>query len=539
VTLRNGGRHKGRNGDRPRNSEQDAPSESPAIHAREAELAVLSAMLLDASVAARGAAELHASMFDVEKYRQVFEGMQHLVERGLEVDPVTLLDAGFSQRTVTEIMDAVSHSSSYPNHAKAVKDAAQRRQLHATARAIALDAGDAGLAFPIAIARAQELITRLPRAAGAGFRLLSDIEIEGLERPHGIVGDMLFARTLAVLFGAPGSGKSFVALDWSLSIASGTPWLGREVDQGTVVYVAPEGSSGLGSRIRAWKAARRVRGSVDAHFLPATASLLSDADMVRLSESIRSLPEMPRLVVFDTLARSMPGGDENSSTDMGIAIAAADRIREEIGCTVLLVHHTNAGGERERGSTALRGAADTMLALRDGDETGLVLECVKQKDAPAFQKIRIKLQSVSDSCTVITATDQWQLSDSMPQNFLETLQSLPRHFGSDEVAAGKWQEVTAGVPPRTFYRAVKWLQEMGYVAQKAAGRAKYYRITEAGEAAITATTANYCQTTANAITATTANPCPPLGGQGISRETLGSNGSEQLEEEWEEIRGRA
>ena len=49
--------------------------------------------------------------------------------------------------------------------------------------------------------------------------------------------------------------------------------------------------------------------------------------------------EEPKLIIFDTLARCMVGGDENSPLDMGRAVAAADRVRVETGAAVLLVHH--------------------------------------------------------------------------------------------------------------------------------------------------------------------------------------------------------
>ena len=48
---------------------------------------------------------------------------------------------------------------------------------------------------------------------------------------------MRFSETQAILYGPPGAGKSFVALDFALSVASGRAWHGHEVRQGPVLYV--------------------------------------------------------------------------------------------------------------------------------------------------------------------------------------------------------------------------------------------------------------------------------------------------------------
>jgi len=42
---------------------------------------------------------------------------------------------------------------------------------------------------------------------------------------------------LVVLYGDPAAGKSFLALDWGLSVATGVPSLGHEVKKGEVVYI--------------------------------------------------------------------------------------------------------------------------------------------------------------------------------------------------------------------------------------------------------------------------------------------------------------
>jgi RecA-family ATPase len=56
---------------------------------------------------------------------------------------------------------------------------------------------------------------------------------------------------LVVLYGDPAAGKSFLALDWGLSVATGVPALGHEVKKGEVVYIYGEGIRGLRQRAEA------------------------------------------------------------------------------------------------------------------------------------------------------------------------------------------------------------------------------------------------------------------------------------------------
>jgi hypothetical protein len=112
------------------------------------------------------------------------------------------------------------------------------------------------------------------------------------------------------------------------------------------------------------------------------------------------------MVVVDTMARCMLGGDENSSEAVGRLIARLDELRNEFGCTVLLVHHgTKTDEQVERGSSALRGAADTMICL-SGAVHSLMLSCEKQKDAQEFDPVYLRLETVqledgNSSCVLL------------------------------------------------------------------------------------------------------------------------------------------
>lgn len=116
-----------------------------------------------------------------------------------------------------------------------------------------------------------------------------------------------------------------------------------------MLFIAAEGQSGILRRVRGWRLHHGL--PVDAldgfSVLPMPVCLDSD-ELYSLLGAIRDLPgELPDVICFDTLARSMIG-DENSTRDMSAIVRAFDQVREEIGCQVIVVHHT--GKDESRGA---------------------------------------------------------------------------------------------------------------------------------------------------------------------------------------------
>lgn len=173
-----------------------------------------------------------------------------------------------------------------------------------------------------------------------------------------------------VVFGPSGSGKSFATLDLAMCIVRGEPWQGRKTQQGRVIYVAAEGAGSYRQRLQAYEGHHRFDASnAPFHLVQEAINLTDSEDVARVVDLAKSLPTPPALVIVDTLARSMAGADENSSTDMGKAVAGAGTIREQTGATVLLVHHSGKDTSKgARGSSSLRAAVDTELEVSPGSK---------------------------------------------------------------------------------------------------------------------------------------------------------------------------
>jgi len=218
---------------------------------------------------------------------------------------------------------------------------------------------------------------------------------------------------LVLLFGEPGVGKSFVALDMACCIATGEAWQGLSVKQGPVFYIAGEGHAGIGRRLAAWCKYRGVK--LENIMISNTAAALTEREnveaIVRMIRRLINEHGTPALIVVDTLARNFGGLDENSNKDMGLFVQQMDRLKYELQTTVLIVHHTGQGNkDRARGASALKGAVDIEHRVEARAGGTIALQTTKMKDAelpePVLMRLHgIELGEVGNSAVVVKADE--------------------------------------------------------------------------------------------------------------------------------------
>jgi hypothetical protein len=217
--------------------------------------------------------------------------------------------------------------------------------------------------------------------------------------PRFLIRPLLETDSLALVFGDPGCGKSFLALDMSACVALGAVFHGYEVESGPVVYIAGEGHNGLSRRIRAWEIHNQASlRNAPLYVSSGPAALCQSTaahEVARAVDEIASENGPPVLVVVDTVARNFGPGDENATQDMTAFIQAVDMIRAKHRATVLLVHHTGHNDKtRARGAMALKGALDAEYRM-GRDESGVIrVEATKMKDAPHPEPLAFRLRTV-------------------------------------------------------------------------------------------------------------------------------------------------
>jgi hypothetical protein len=306
-----------------------------------------------------------------------------------------------------------------------------------------------------------------------------------------LVKGLLLAQTLFVVFGESNSGKTFWVLDLCLALASRRDWHGRKTKGGLVLYVALEGASSVRTRVAAYRKANPDVQGVPFAIIPEAIDLLDNASVDRLIASARAAQsecgEPVVAIIFDTFARSMPGGDENSAQDVGTVVAAADRIRTELSCAVGFIHHAGKDPSKgARGSSALRAACDTEILIegQTGPRTATV---TKQRDLVCGEKFGFTLKTVDlgadpegdrvTSCVLehadVIATTRQRVSSKNQSAILSAMQEFHREHPDrdglissiDLRAIGNAQGLTRS----RVREAVEGLERYGWVRQAAAG----------------------------------------------------------------------
>ncbi|OFZ85784.1 MAG: hypothetical protein A2V78_02465 [Betaproteobacteria bacterium RBG_16_64_18] len=186
-----------------------------------------------------------------------------------------------------------------------------------------------------------------------------------------IIKRLIGRGSLNVVFGPSGDGKTFFVMDVTGHIVAGIPWRGRRVRRGLGVYVAAEAGTSILRRFCAWRDYHLSEVREDRTplaIITQAANLLNMVEVEELLAELRTIATEAKLplalVVFDTLSRSIPGGDENSAEDMTRVIAAADAIRDELGAAVIIVHHSGKDSSKgARGHSSLFAAADTVISV--------------------------------------------------------------------------------------------------------------------------------------------------------------------------------
>ena len=232
------------------------------------------------------------------------------------------------------------------------------------------------------------------------YKFLNVNEINALPDIQYLVDGLLPLNGYGIVYGRRGSGKTFEMLHLSLCIATGKEYRGHTVQPGGVAYIMSEGAAGLKKRINAWM--KHEQTSALDNFYALTHSVqLNDPELrAHLDIAIERIPTNVKLLVIDTLARSVSGLDENSSADMTRFIGYIDEIRQRRDLAVLVVHHAGWNAAHERGSTVIGDAADWICAVSK-DELQVIVKTEKVKDDELPKPIRLNLIPIEGTGSVV------------------------------------------------------------------------------------------------------------------------------------------
>jgi hypothetical protein len=199
--------------------------------------------------------------------------------------------------------------------------------------------------------------------------------------PRMLVDDILPYRGIAFLGGQSGAGKTFVACDLALSLASMQPFFDHEVNERVgVAFLSKEGTGNLANRLIAGAQAR----GLDLKHLPIAwrgdfPPIATPADIQRVNEALASLSEEIQAkynvrcgaVIFDTVAASFAIEDENSNSEIAKISRHLREVEDKLDGLVIPVHHYGKSSSAGlRGGSLWKGTAEVVLSVTcDKDET--------------------------------------------------------------------------------------------------------------------------------------------------------------------------
>jgi hypothetical protein len=236
--------------------------------------------------------------------------------------------------------------------------------------------------------------------------ILSRSELAKLPKPEPLIEGWLDLRTMAVMIGDTGTSKTFTALGWAASVATGVDWLGYSVCCGPfpVIYVVGEGAGGLDDRLAAWEAAHNFgRPIPDGQLiiLRQPASMTNEKFWKQLTAL--AIERGARLLIFDTFSSLAPDADE--TTDAAPTVRSLGDLATTVDGTTVLVHHTGwAEKRRARGGSQFEANPDSTILLErynsDDPESPVSIFRKKDKDGPAGAQVWVERVPSGASCVL-------------------------------------------------------------------------------------------------------------------------------------------
>lgn len=177
-----------------------------------------------------------------------------------------------------------------------------------------------------------------------------------------IIQNVLYPKTISMIYSPPGEFKSLISLYAGFCIATGQDWLRFKTKRMPVLYCDKENNDNIiKKRFEALHhASGYKRKKFPLYILRRNGDLLDKNFNDRLKEAVKKYKI--KVVFFDTLHR-FADYDENKSDDLNrIYMQIFQPLVEEFGCSVVYLHHSKKDGGY-RGTGDFLGMVDTAYQI--------------------------------------------------------------------------------------------------------------------------------------------------------------------------------
>lgn len=190
------------------------------------------------------------------------------------------------------------------------------------------------------------------------------IRIHDLRHSHvSLLIEGLMGDGLGFLCASPKTGKSWLAMDIGICVATGAPLWGHKAQKGCVLHIPLEGTYER-LRKRLWPITDEVAGNL---FFATRAETLGNGFLDQLAMFYDEHPDL-KLVVIDTLKMVRSSVRDYSYSSDYRELTDLKRFADQRSITILLIHHTRKMGDNDvmntaSGTNAITGAADFTWVL--------------------------------------------------------------------------------------------------------------------------------------------------------------------------------
>ena len=276
----------------------------------------------------------------------------------------------------------------------------------------------------------------------------ADITAPDQLAPAWLVEHLWGSAAVGVIGGAPKCGKSWLALELAVSVASGRPCLGRfavPAPGPVLLYAAEDAPLQVRERIEQLCQAR----GAPFHTLELDL-ILEPALRIDRPEHVERLrttlaQRRPRLLILDPYVR-LQAADENNATEVARVLATLRELSRSFSLALLLVHHarkspSNSAGQALRGSSDFHAWGDSNLYLRRRSDD--LLLSIEHRAAAAPAPLSLTLAHDPLRLDIRNPDSQPSVNAPLEQRVLAALHNGPRRLEQLRAAVGARKQSVA------------------------------------------------------------------------------------------------
>ncbi|MEJ2081527.1 MAG: AAA family ATPase [Acidobacteriota bacterium] len=254
----------------------------------------------------------------------------------------------------------------------------------------------------------------------------SDLETPVCQQPW-LIERLWAYQAVGIIGGSPKSGKTWLALEMAVSVASGSSCFGLFpvfCPGPVLLYAAEDSAATLRSRVETLARLHKVNFErLDVHVIAVDSLRLDHPDHQNRLESTLYVHK-PALLLLDPLVR-VHAIDENVAGQVAALLGYLRSLQRKTGAAIAVVHHvrknvspTGAAGNSLRGSGDLYAWLDSFLYLRmhQGQRT----LSAEHRSAPAFGPITLELMESDPIGPHLKIATTTQTQSSLPQDTLKS-----------------------------------------------------------------------------------------------------------------------